>query len=153
MFSAVIAFLGSTAFKWLGGELLGLFKNWQEQRQELKMLQATHEMDRDKHQWQMEAAKLAADQGLKIIEAKSEAASRELMDTAFLRAVEGTNTKSGIGWVDGWNGAIRPALATLSIVLIGLSAASLVDLAPSVLDVICAVLGLYVGGRINATGR
>lgn len=156
MISGVISFLGGTAFRWLLGEVLGFFKARQEHQAEIERLRLQHEQARDRQVWQREAVKAAADAGIKVIEAQSEAAREAAANAAHLAAVEGVNQASQrADWIGAWNASIRPALATVSILLLvgqALWPASVV-LSALVLDLICAVLGVFVGERIRARGQ
>lgn len=154
--SGLISFLGGTAFRWLLGELLGWLKARDEHRAELERLRLQHEQDADRHRWQQEAIKAQADAGLRVIEAQTSAAGAVAADAAFLAAVQGVNTASQrADWIGAWNASIRPALATVGILLlVGQALApSVVVLSALVLDLICAVLGVFVGERIRARGQ
>jgi hypothetical protein len=152
--SAILSFLGGTAFRWIFGEVVGFLKAKQEYAQELAMLRLQHDQDRDKNQWRIEEFKAAAAAGVQVIEAKSEAMQRELMDRAFLAATEATGRKTGIRWVDAWNASIRPGLATAAILLLVLQsvAPGYIVLTAFVQEVCGMALGIFVGGRIANKG-
>lgn len=153
--SAVFSFLGGTAFRWLFGELMGFLSKEQDHRHEQGMIRLNMEADEKRSALRVVEIKAAADAGLKLVEAQAEAAHTAVMDQAWLSAVQGIDKPSGVAWVDAWNKSIRPALASISIVLIvgNAVAPNHVVLQGVVLEVVCAVLGLFVGGRINSTGR
>ena len=153
--SALISFLGGTAFRWLFGELMGFLNKAQDHKHEQDMIRLNLEMDKERSALKRAELQAAADAGIKVVEAQAEAAHTAVMDQAWLSAVQGIDKPSGVAWVDGWNKAIRPALATASILLIigNAVAPAHVVLTGVVLEVVCAVLGLFCGGRISSTGR
>ena len=156
MFTSLFTFLGSTAFRWLLGEAMTVWKAKKEHEQELAMLRVQHDQDRDRHQWQQEAVKAQAEAGVRVIEAKSTAAQENFAAQAFNTAMEGLNAAMRRDdWVGKWNAAIRPALATVGILaLVGNSVwPTQVAISSMFAEIIAAVLGLFCGGRISRTGR
>lgn len=153
--SALISFLGGTAFRWLFGELMGILNKEQDHRHEQDMIRLNLEAEREKSALRTAEVRAAAQAGVTVVEAQAEAAHTAVLDQAWLSAVQGIDKPSGVAWVDGWNKAIRPALASISILLIvgNAVAPSTVVLQGVVLEVVTAVLGLFIGGRISATGR
>jgi hypothetical protein len=152
----LLSFLASTAFRWLFGSLLEAWTKGQDHRHEVELLGLQLQQDAQRHQWQQEAIQAQAAAGVRVIEAQSVQAREQAADAAFLAAVSGVNAASErAGWVGGWNAAIRPALATVAILLIAGSAIApdRVVLTGVVLEVVCAVLGVFIGGRIASTGR
>lgn len=152
----ILSFLGGTAFRWLFGEVLGFLKQRDEHARELEMMRLQFEQDAQRHQWQQEAIQAQAAAGVKVIEAQAVAHAQAAADDAFLAAIAGVNTASQrADWIGAWNAAIRPGLATVSIVLLvgNAVAPSWVALSPLLLDLICAVLGVFVGERIRARGN
>lgn len=149
--SGLLSFLGGTAFRWLFGELIGFFKQRDEHKRELEMIRLQHDQDRERHTWQQEAIAAAAAQGIKVIEAQSVARAQAAADDAFLAAIGGVNEASKRGdWIGAWNASIRPGLATVGIALLVLESFGAVILSALVLELICAVLGVFVGERIRA---
>ena len=152
----ILSFLGGTAFRWLFGELLGYLKARDEHARELAMLQLQHAQDRERHEWQQEAIQAQAAAGVKVIEAQAMAHTQAAADDAFLAAVAGVNTAGQrADWIGAWNAAIRPGLATVGILLLvgNAVAPSYVTLSPLLVELICAVLGVFVGERIRARGN
>ena len=67
---------------------------------------------------------------------------------AFVEAVKATSVRTGVAWVDGWNGAIRPALASACIgMVVGDWMQSGFDLDNYSWALISAVIGVYVADR------
>lgn len=156
MFTSLFTFLGCTAFRWLLGEVISVWKAKKEHEQELALLQLQHTQDRDRHQWQQDAIKAQADAGVRVIEAQSTAAQENLAAQAFNTAMEGLNAAmTREDWVGKWNAAIRPWLATVAVLaLVGNSIwPAHVTISAMFAEIIAAVLGLFCGGRIGRTGR
>ena len=153
--TALISFLGSAGLRWLVGELLGIFKAREDRRAEVEMIRLQAALAREQAERQRQAVADAAAAGVKLVEAQREASAGDAADRMTLEALQQIGRPSGVAWVDGWNGAIRPALASASILLLIGSTIwpAHVVLTPLVAEVVCGVLGLYVGGRIHATGR
>lgn len=152
----MLSFLGGTAFRWLLGELLGFFKARDEHKAEIERMRLQHELDADRHKWQQEAIAAQAAQGIKVIEAQASAAGEAAADAAFLAAVQGVGRAGDrADWIGAWNASIRPALATVGMALLAGNALapSMVVLSPLLLELICAVLGVFVGERIRAKGQ
>jgi len=151
----LFSFLGGTFFRWAFGAALESWNKRQDHRHEVEMLAIQLQQDGQRHAWQQEAIQAQALAGVKVIEAESVSARDAAADAAFLAGVSGVNVASErTDFVGMWNAAIRPALATVSILLIAGNsiAPDRVILAGVVLEVVCAVLGVFVGGRIRATG-
>lgn len=155
MFAGLFSFFGGTAFRWLVGEVVGFFKAKQEHEHEMALMQLNFSQDKERHQWQQEAIAAQAAAGVKVLEAQAEATARGAADQMMLTAMEQIGRPSGVAWIDGFNAFIRPELAQVSIFLLAGHAIwpDVVRLEGVVLEVVCAVLGLFVGGRIQTTGR
>ena len=152
----ILSFLGGTAFRWLFGEIIGFVKEREERKREIELLALQHAQEKDRHQWQQEAIKAQADAGVRVIEARRVADESAAADDAFLKAIEGVNRASDrADWIGAWNAAVRPFLATVGILLLVANAIapSVVVLSALVMEVICAVLGVFVGERIRHRGN
>lgn len=154
MFTALLTFLGGATVRLFLGHLFDFITKWQDQKNELERLRLQGDLDAAQHARNLEAIKVQADLGIKVIEAQTEAHVTQAEADAFVEAVKATGQKTGIVLVDLWNGVIRPLLATMCIAL---WIASLVE-RKFVLDdwdraLMSLALGVFVGGRIHATGR
>ena len=153
--SALLSFLGSAAARWLLGEVLAIWRQREDRRSEIAMLELQHRLDAERAQWQRQAVADAAAQGVKLVEAQAVAAQAQASDAMMLEAMRQLGQPSGVRWVDGWNAAIRPGLATVSVLLLVGNAVwpDGVIITGLLGEIVAGVLGLYVGGRIQATGR
>lgn len=145
---AILSFLGGSAFRMVWGELSAYFTRKQEQAQEIERMKLQGELDAAVHARNIESLKLQSDLGIKSIQAQSEAAVSQIDADAWAQAVKDVGKKTGITFVDVWNGVIRPLLATLAI------AAVLFEIAVNgfVLsewdrELFGAILGIYVVDR------
>lgn len=154
MFTALITFLGGATIRLFLGHLFDFITKWQDQKNELARLDLQGRLDAAQHTRNLEAIRVQAELGVKVIEAQAEAHVTQTEADAFVEAVKATGQRTGVVWVDVWNGVIRPFLAT---VCIGLWITSLAE-RRFVLDewdraLMSLALGIFVGGRIQSTGR
>lgn len=111
--SAILSFLGGTAFRAIAGHAFAFFEKRQDHKHELERADRQAQYDAAAHERNLASMKLQSELGLKVIEAQSVAHTSQTDDDAWLEAVRGVNQKSGIAIVDAWNAGIRPAFATL----------------------------------------
>ena len=147
----IFSFFGGTAFRWLFGEVIGFFKAKQEHAHEIAMMAITFEQEKGRADLQSRAIKEAADANVRVVEAKSAADSMMMSDKMMSDAIADIGKPSGVKWIDGFNAFIRPELAQISIFLLVGNALfpEHVILTGVVLEVVCGVLGLFIGGRIG----
>lgn len=153
MWATLITFLGGATARLALGNLFDFVTKWQDAKNELSRLRLMGELDAAQHERNLAAYRLQAELGIKVIEAQTEAHVSEREADAFLEAVKATGQRTGIYFIDLWNGCIRPALATLAMVL---WMAKLVS-GHFTLDewdrnLIGLALGVFVGGRIHQKG-
>ena len=153
--SALLSFLGSAAARWLLGEVLAVWRQREDRRSEIAMMELQHRLDAERAQWQRQAVADAAAQGVKLVEAQAVAAQAQASDAMMLEAMRQLGQPSGVRWVDAWNASIRPGLATVSVLLLAGNAVwpDVVVVTGLLGEIVAGVLGLYVGGRVQATGR
>lgn len=149
MLSAILSFLGGSAFRMIWGELSAWFTAKQDHEQEMQRMRFQAELDAAQHIRNMEAQKLQAELGIKIVEAQAVAAVDEIEANAWLSTVQATGKRIGVAWVDAWNAIIRPAGATWAILI--LTANEMHWLAQPMTEgtqaVAFAFLGLFVADR------
>lgn len=154
MFTALFTFLGGATVRLLLGHLFDFITKWQDQKNELERLRLQGELDAKQHEQNMAAWQLQTNLGIKVIEAQTSAHQLAAEDDAFVQAVMNTGKTTGNVFIDAWNGTIRPMLATICIALWIAALAQ----RGFVLDewdkaLMSLALGIFVGGRIHATGR
>lgn len=116
--SALLSFLGGSAFRAIWGE----FSSWISKRQDHKFEQQRMllqgKLDAESHARNLAALKLQADLGVKTIQVQADADAARADGEAFRQAMAQAATPTGIKWVDAWNGCIRPAFGTLALFLV-----------------------------------
>lgn len=117
MLSAILSFLGGSAFRMIWGEVSAFFIRKQEHAQELERLKIQAELDDRAHQRQQETIRLQAELGVKQIEVQSDADVSRIEADAFLEAMRSANKPTGIQWVDAWNSSIRPQYAEVALAM------------------------------------
>lgn len=120
MISALISFLGGSAFRMIWGELSAFITARQEHRQELDRLRLQGELDAAAHVRQMQAIKVQHDMGVELIRVQADADLAKIDAEVFGQGVALTGKTTGFAIVDIWNGIIRPALATMCMGLVTL---------------------------------
>lgn len=145
--SAIISFLGGNAFRLLFGEIFSAFTKGKEHKYEMERVKLQGELDAAAAQRQQDGIKLQADLGVKTIQVQSSADVAKVEAEAWLEAVKATGRQIGVKFIDGWNASIRPGVATWSIIMLTLEAASLVVLSDFVVNVAAAALGIFLAER------
>lgn len=148
MFSALLSFLGGSVFRMIWGEFSSWLTAKQEHSQEMDRMKLQGELDAAQHQRNLEAIKVQADLGVKTIQVQSEADLSKIEAGAWGSLVESTTKPIGIKFIDAWNGAIRPFLATCAMAMVG---AEIVQHGFILTDwdreLFGAILGIFVADR------
>lgn len=152
--SAVYSFLGGTAFRLFLTFVMDRIKDWQEFSFEVSRTKLQNELENDQARRHIEILKAQQDANVKTVQVQNHD-NTDLLDlTSFQTAVQNVNKPSGFAEIDAWNSLIRPALATICMLVWVIS---LVKrdwmLTPWDLELIAAVLGIFVGSRISQTGK
>lgn len=113
--SAILTFLGGSAFRMVFGEISAFFKHKQEMKAELERMKLQNILDDAQHQRNMTAIKIQADLGVQTIRVQSDADVSKVEAEAFREAMIRASVPTGIKWVDAWNASVRPAFATLAL--------------------------------------
>ena len=148
MFGALFSFLGGSAFRMIWGEVSSFFQKKQDHEFELERIRLQGAMEAAQHERNLEALRVQADLGVKVIEAQRDAAVVQVETDAWLAAVKDVGKQTGIKFLDIWNGSVRPLLATLAIlVVVGEVIATGFILSAWHKELVAAILGLYVADR------
>lgn len=144
----LLSFLGGSAFRMLWGEVAAWFTARQEHKHELARLELQERVDSAAHARNLESIRVQAELGIRTIEVQRDADISRLEVDAWADMSRATATKTGIYFIDLWNGAIRPLLATLAILFIvaEVIAAGFV-LSEYTKELFAVILGLYVADR------
>ena len=146
--SALLSFLGGSAFRMIWGELSAHFSKKQDHAFEMERLKLQQQLDSEAHQRAMEQLRMQHEMGIRTIEAKAEGDMGVADAQAFAEAMKVAFTKTGNWLIDAWNGAIRPAAATLVLLLWAMKLWQ----ANGTLDdfdkeLVCAILGFFFADR------
>lgn len=117
MFSALLSFLGGSVFRMIWGEISSFVNKRQDHTFELERMRLQNDLDDRAHQRTQEAIRLQAELGVKTIEAQAESNVMTAEAEAFATAMKDALKPTGVYWVDAWNGVIRPAAATIALVM------------------------------------
>lgn len=148
MITTLISFLGGNAFRMLWGEISAWLGKRQEHAHEIERMRLQAELDAAQHARSMEIQRLQAELGVQTLRVQAEAEVDTAEAHAWAAAASSIGRRTGTGWVDAWNGLIRPLVATVCIVLWVLH----VSRAGWVLDeqgwaILGAALGIYLADR------
>jgi len=148
MLTTLISFFGGNVFRMLWGEVSAMITARQDHKFEIERMRVQADLEAAQHARNLDAIKLQAELGVQTIRVHGEQALQQLDGELFREGVLATTRPSGIGWVDAWNGSIRPLLASIAILLWVLH----LHRSGWVLDeyswgLIGGVLGIYVADR------
>ena len=117
MIAALLSFLGGGAFRWLMGEVMSFAKARQEQRSEIERLRVEADLEDRRAARQADAMRLQAELGVQTIRVQSEGDVAVEEARAFAAAQAHAQKPSGVSWVDAWSASVRPAFASVALVL------------------------------------
>ena len=154
MISALLSFLGGSVFRMLWGEIASWVNKRQDHAHEIERMKLQAEFEAAQHERNLEAIKIQAELGVKVIEAQAQSAVDQLEAEGWLEAVKATGRKVGIAWVDAWNAVIRPGVATWSIVMLTCNEFGVFVISDETASVCFAALGIYLADRtLNKRGK
>lgn len=117
MFSALLSFLGGGAFRMLLGEVSAWLTKRQDHTYEIERMRLQGELEAAQHGRNLESIRVQAELGVQSIRVQGEADLSRIDASGFYETVRETQKATGILIVDLWNGVIRPAAATIALVL------------------------------------
>ena len=145
--SALLSFLGGTAFRMIWGEISHWLTAKIEHKQELERMQLQEQMAAAQHARNQEAIKVQAELGVKTIQVQADADLSRMDMGAWAQAVADVGKQTGIRWLDAWNGSIRPAVASWAIVMMTISEFGICVMSENAWAVSSAALGIYLVDR------
>ena len=153
--SALISFLGGSAFRAVWGELSAAWTKHQDHKHELALMEVQAKLDAQRHAQQQDAIKLQAELGIKVIEVRAEAHASAAEDDAWLDAVKSINRPTGHKWLDIARMSVQPLLGYIAIII---WVAALNEQGWKVTDwdkeLVSAIFGMYLANRqLNARGK
>lgn len=115
--SGLFSFLGGSFFRMIWGEVSSYFNKLQDHQFEIERMNLQNTLDDANHTRTIEMLRLQSELGLKVVEAQSAANIGLEEAKAFTVAQANAFQRTGIFLVDLWNNVIRPACATVALVL------------------------------------
>lgn len=147
MISALLSFLGGSAFRMLWGEISSWLNKRQDHAHEIERMRLQGDLDAAQHARNLDAIRLQADMGVRVIETQAAADVARIETQGWFEAVKGTTIITGVWLIDTWNGIIRPAVATWSVVMLTLNEFAVFTLSETTASVCYAALGIYLADR------
>jgi hypothetical protein len=146
--SALLSFLGGSAFRAIWGEVASWVNKRQDHKFEQQRMLLQGKLDAEQHARNLAGIRVQAELGIKTIQVQADADAERAAGEAFREAMARAATPTGIRWVDAWNGCIRPAFGTLALVLIlrHVHTAGWVMVGP-IMEVVFAIVGFYFADR------
>jgi hypothetical protein len=145
--SALVSFLGGSIFRTIWGELSVWITARQDHAHEIERMRLQGDLDAAAHARNLDAIRVQAGLGVQTIRVQSEADIDHIEADGWLAAVKGTTAATGVWLVDLWNGIIRPAVATWSIVMISGNYMQWWVLDDNGWSICGAALGIYLADR------
>ena len=147
--SALISFLGGSAFRMVWGELSAYFTRRQEQALEMARMELQGRLEGAQHTRSMEGIRVQAELGIKTIQVQADADTARVELDAWAQAVADVGKSTGIKFLDIANGTVRPLLAYLAIFVI---IAEIIFVQNFLLtewdkDLVSAIIGIYLADR------
>ncbi len=112
--AAILSFLGSAVFRWALEKVFGLVERKQDHAQELELRDQQERIDSAAHVRNLELMERQAALKVQMLQEQHRGAMDERDADAFIESIRGAKP-TGIRWVDAWNGAIRPAVASVAL--------------------------------------
>src|SRR5262245_28711470 len=117
MISAILSFLGGSAFRMIWGEVSAWMNKKLEHEQEIARMKLQEELEANKHVRQQELIKMQHELGIKEIQVAGEVAVDKEAAVAFTEAMKTAQENSGITWVDAWNKSMRPTVYSIAVLM------------------------------------
>lgn len=148
MFSAILSFLGGSAFRMLWGEISAHITARREHNFEIERMRLQADLEDRQHERNMKALTVQAELKVQVVRVQGEMDIAKLEAEAFRESVKEGMKPTGIWLIDAWNASIRPAAATLCLWL-WLRQLYVAQWAMQGRDwdMVCAILGWFFADR------
>jgi len=117
MLSALFSFLGGSVFRMIWGEVAGFVQKRQDHQHEKEMLELQATLEDKRAERQEKTIQLQHQLGIQQVQVAGDVEMAKAEYAAFVEAMKTANARTGIRLVDGWNASVRPAYATVALVL------------------------------------
>lgn len=152
--SAILTFLGGSAFRLIWEQISGWLTARQEHAQELARMRLQADLEAAQHARNLDAIRLQAELGVKVIEAQRDADVARTELEGWAAAVAQSQKPTGIRLVDAWNGVIRPLAASIALYLwvVALNAQGW-KMSDWDRELVGVILGFFFATRVLATAK
>lgn len=147
MIEAILSFLGGSTLRMIWGEVSAFITKKQDHQHEIERMRLQAELDAANHSRTLQSLKLQGELGVKTIEVQAASAVDQIEAEGWLEGVKATGRSTGVRWVDAWNSAIRPGVATWGIVMLTAEAMRLLVVTDGTASVVYAFLGIFAADR------
>ena len=153
--SALLSFLGGSAFRAIWGEISAAWTKYQDHKHELAMMEAQEKIDAKSHERNLETLKLQNDLGIQTIHVKSETEIEEEETDAWVAATKNATAITGIHWLDVLRGLVQPILAYIAIIIwVAALNAQGWNVTEWDKELVSAIFGMYLANRhLNSRGK
>jgi len=117
MLAALFSFLGGSVFRMVWGEISSFVNKRQDHAHEMEMARLQNDMEAARAERDSKRIQLQHELQVKEVVVQGDVAIQSKEADAFIAAIQAAARPTGIKWVDGWNGAIRPSYATVALLL------------------------------------
>lgn len=115
MFSAILSFLGGSAFRMLWGEISAQITARREHNFEIERMRLQGELEEKQHERNMKALTVQAELKVQVVRVQGEMDVAKLEAEGWAASVREGMKPTGIWLIDAWNASIRPAAASLCL--------------------------------------
>jgi hypothetical protein len=151
--TAILSFLGSAVFRWLLEKVFSVVERKQDHEQEMASIKLQAEVDAANHIRNLEMLEIQSRLKLDLIKEETRGAFEAAEGAAFVESIRNAKA-TGIRWLDGWNGAIRPFVSTVCVMLWFMSLVNRdFSLQEFDLALIGSVIGWHFGTRSLMPGK
>lgn len=143
----LISFLSGSIFRTVWGEISSFVTKNQDHKQSIELLNIEAKLGANKHAQDIELIATKQSLGISNTQNQVEVITGSSSADAWVEAGKGINTRTGVEWVDGWNQAIRPGVATIAVFSMIAEIIMLGHLTDWHREVFSAALGIYLADR------
>lgn len=117
MLSALLSFLGGSAFRMIWDAISSWMEKRQDHAHEIQRMTLQNELEEARFARTQAAIRAQAELGVKLINVQADADQARLEMEGWAAAVANATKPTGVFFVDLWNGVVRPACATVALAL------------------------------------
>lgn len=116
--TAIVSFLGSAVFRWLLEKVFSLAERSQDHRQEIERMREQADIDAAQHARNLEMLETQSRLRIELAQQEVRGVVEQTDAQAFLESIKGAaGERTGLLALDAWNGAIRPFVSTVCVLV------------------------------------